>query len=81
MPLVCFFLGEITLHPPEVSTDLYFFLQSFKCDTLPLQTFKLWQFNHFDIFFPKIPPSHFLFLFFYIFGFFVFFLGFFLKIK
>ena len=25
------------------------------------QTFKLWQFNHFDLFFPKMPLSHILF--------------------
>jgi hypothetical protein len=29
----------------------------------PPQTFKLWQFDHFDLFFPKMPLSHILFFF------------------
>jgi hypothetical protein len=45
--------------PPEVSTHFYFYLQSLKCDTLPPQTFKLWQFNPFSLFIPKMPSSHF----------------------
>jgi hypothetical protein len=53
------YLGEITLYPPEVSTHFHFCLQSLKCDTLPPQTFKLWQFNPFDLFIPKIPPAQF----------------------
>jgi hypothetical protein len=49
--------GEITLYPPEVSTNFHFCLQSLKCDTLPPQTFKLWQFNPFGLFIPKMPPT------------------------
>jgi hypothetical protein len=58
--------GEITLYPHELSTYLHFHLQSFKCDTKSLQTFKLLQFYRFDLllFFPKMPPSHILFYFF-----------------
>jgi hypothetical protein len=47
--------------PPEVSTHFHFCLQSLKCDTLHPQTFKLWQFNPFSQFIPKMPPSHFFF--------------------
>ena len=58
--------GKITFYLPEVSTHLHFCLQSLKCDTLPSpQTFKLWQFDYFDIFFPKMPLSHFLFFYFF----------------
>jgi hypothetical protein len=52
------FFGEITLYPPEVSTYFHFCLQSLKCDTLPPQTFKLWQFNPFVLFIPKMPLAH-----------------------
>jgi hypothetical protein len=57
----CFFFLEITLYPPEVSTHFHFCLQSLKCDTLPPQTFKLWQFNQFGLFIPKMPQTHFFF--------------------
>jgi hypothetical protein len=56
---VDFYLGEITFYPPKLSTHLHFYLQSFKCDTLPApppQTFKLWQFDHFDNFFFQNAP-------------------------
>jgi hypothetical protein len=55
---VCLFVfwGNYTL-PPEVSTHFHFCLQSLKCDTLPPQTFKLWQFNPFGLFIPKMPPT------------------------
>jgi hypothetical protein len=56
------FHGEITLYPPEVSTHFHFCFQSLKCDILPPQTFKLWQFNPFGLFIPKMPPTHFFFL-------------------
>jgi hypothetical protein len=45
--------------PPEVSTHFHFYLQSLKCDTLPPQTFKSWQFNPFGLFIPKMPPTFF----------------------
>jgi hypothetical protein len=52
--------GKLHFTPPELSIHLHFYLQSFKCDTLSPQTFKLWQFDHFDLlFFPKMLPSHF----------------------
>jgi hypothetical protein len=53
-----FFWGNYIL-PPEVSANFHFCLQSLKCDTLPPQTFKLWQFNPFSLFILKMPPSHF----------------------
>jgi hypothetical protein len=53
------FQGEIILYPPEVSIHFHFCLQSLKCDTLPPQTFKLWQFNQFGIFIPKMPQHFF----------------------
>jgi hypothetical protein len=56
-----FFIGEITFYPHEVSIHFHFCLQSLKCDTLPSQTFKLWQFNPFSLFIPKMPPSLFFF--------------------
>jgi hypothetical protein len=57
-PLSIYIWGNYTL-PPEVFTHFHFCLQSLKCDTLPPQTFKLWQFNPFDLFIPKIPPAQF----------------------
>ena len=59
------YLGEITFYLVEISTDLHFCFQSLKYDILLLKTFKLWQFDHFDIFFPKMPLSHFLFFYFF----------------
>jgi hypothetical protein len=59
--LLIFLLGEITLYLPEVSINFHFFLQSLKCDTLPSQTFKLWQFNPFGLFIPKMPSAIFFF--------------------
>jgi hypothetical protein len=56
-----FFIGEITFYPHEVSIHFHFCLQSLKCDTLPSQTFKLWQFNPFSLFIPKMPPALFFF--------------------
>ena len=58
----CFVNGKITFHPPEVFTHFHFCLQSLKCDTLPPQTFKLWQFNHLAYLFPKCPHHIFFFL-------------------
>ena len=49
-----FFLGKNTFYP---LIDLHFCLQSLKCDTSPPKTFKLWQFNPFDLFIPKMPSS------------------------
>jgi hypothetical protein len=50
-------MGEITLYTPEVSTHFHFCVKSLKCDTLLPQTFKLWQFNPFGLFIPKMPPT------------------------
>jgi hypothetical protein len=48
---------EITFYPPKVSIHFHFCLQSLKYDTLPPQTFKLWQLNPFSLFIPKMLPS------------------------
>ena len=64
-PLINIIIRKNCTLPPEISTDLLFCLQSLKCDTLPPQTFKLWQFDHFDLFFPKCPHHIFYFLFFF----------------
>jgi hypothetical protein len=53
-------LGEITLYSPEVFINFHFCFQSLKYDILPPQTFKLWQFNQFGLFIPKMPLAHFL---------------------
>jgi hypothetical protein len=58
--ILIYIWGNYTL-PPEVSTHFHFYLQSLKCDTLPPQTFKLWQFNPFGLFIPKMPPTLFFF--------------------
>jgi hypothetical protein len=56
--------GKLHFTPLELSIHLHFYLQSFKCDTLSPQTFKLWQFDHFDLFFfSQNAPITFFFLF------------------
>jgi hypothetical protein len=75
-----FFIGEITLYPPEVSTHFHFYLQSLKCDTLPpklsncgnLTIWPIYSQNALSTFFLSKkkggrPPQH---IFIYFFGFF-----------
>jgi hypothetical protein len=57
-----YFLGKLHFTLLEVFTHFYFYLQSSKCDILPLQTFKLWQFNPFNLFISKMSSLHFFFL-------------------